>query len=129
MHSILRLILCIAVVSLAACASHKNSVKASHELAACKMKCQQSFNACNQVCFKNCRQCSTCSSAMTAKSYNQYKHQQCVQGGIIARNLNSYRDPLQCRKTTCECPADYRVCIQSCAGVIHKRLQVPPTCC
>jgi hypothetical protein len=42
--------------------------------------------------------------------------------------LNSYRDPLQCRKVTCNCHADYQVCIQSCSGVIHKQLRVASAC-
>ncbi len=128
MRSIVRVISCLVIMLLASCASHKTMVKSSQELASCKFSCQQRLDSCNKVCHNNCRECSATSCRAAAGSYDRYKHEQCIKGGIVARNLNSYRDPLQCRKITCECAADYQVCIQSCAGVIHKRLQVASTC-
>ena len=63
-----------------------------------------------------------------AREYSHYKNQQKIQGIGIVRQVNSYRDLLQCRKTTCECPTDYQTCIQTCTGKIPKRLQVAPSC-
>jgi len=133
MRSIAKVLLCLTIISmvLVGCV-HQRSIPRSSpqgELAACKISCQQQFNTCNKLCHNSCRQCSAYSSYTTAKHYNHYKSEQFIRGGIIARELNSYRDPLQCRKSTCECAADYRICTQSCAGIIYKRLQVAPTCC
>jgi len=128
MRVIACMILCF--IFLTACAPHRTAVSPSPQMhALCKINCQQRLNSCNQLCHDSCQQCEAFARQTTAKSYQQYKNEQYVSCGIIARELKSYRDPLQCRKTTCDCPADYRVCIQSCAGLIHKRLQVAPTCC
>ncbi|WP_133127460.1 acyltransferase [Legionella nagasakiensis] len=125
MYIMIRLIFCFVFILLASCTKQ---TPASGQ-AGCRISCEKQFNECKAVCTNNCRRCSTCTDLSAAKSYNQYKHEQCMQGGIIARELKSYRDPLQCRKTTCNCLADYRMCVQSCAGTIQKRLQVAPTCC
>ena len=129
MRAVIQIIAWLSIMMLASCVNHHTMVKTSGEFAACKIACQQRLSMCTQVCHNNCRACSVNSSCTSAKHYKKYINGQCVQGKGIARDLDSYRDPLQCRKTTCECPADYNVCIQSCAGVIQKRLQVAPICC
>ena len=93
------------------------------------MHCQERFKTCAKVCDKSCKTCSKEASCSAARHYNRMVHEQVVQGGMIARELNSYRDPLQCRKTTCNCQADYTVCKAACTGIIRKRLQVGPACC
>ena len=128
-QSIIRVILCFVIIALVGCTSHELSVKRADDKVMCKSACQQRFNTCSQVCHNNCRECGQHSAQSTAKNYRKYKHQQCIQGGIIARDLNSYRDPLQCRKITCDCLADYNVCTEACDGIIHKRLQIAPICC
>lgn len=128
MHPIIRFILCLAVMTLVACANQASLTPATNAKALCKNTCQQRFKTCSQVCHNTCRECNQASARRTSYTYDNYKHQQCVQGGIIARELNSFRDPLQCRKITCDCFADYNVCTQSCDGIIHKRLQVAPCC-
>jgi hypothetical protein len=105
---------------------HQNTVSA---IAACKMSCQSKLNVCQKTCDNSCLQCAAKANQMTRQSYNRYVNEQCVRGGYLTRQLQSYRDPLQCRKITCECVADYQVCAQACTGVIRKRLQVPLTCC
>ena len=120
--------LCFVLLGLVACASQQLVVKRINDRGLCKNVCQERLNSCNHECHNNCQECTQGSNCSTARDYNKYKHEQCVQGGIIARELNSYRDPLQCRKTTCDCYADYNVCIQSCNGLIHKRLQAAPVC-
>ena len=101
----------------------------SPELTSCIQTCKEKSVICEKNCQNDCEQCSHCSTQNATHGFLRYKHQQCVKGSKIARDLQSYRDPLKCRKTTCNCLADLNVCIQSCRGVIHKRLQVPPTCC
>lgn len=99
------------------------------EQSACTSMCAKRLASCDAACKNNSQCCAASLATTTAKNYTKYKHQQCVQGVMIARDLQSYRDPLQCRKMTCDCKADYRVCVQSCTGLVHKRLQVEPPCC
>ncbi len=97
--------------------------------ATCQKNCESRVVACNKTCRNNCQQCNAYAKEKTAKSYYRYQHERYVKGEMLALELNSFRDPLQCRKTTCNCRADYQVCMQACGGVIHKRLQVTPACC
>ncbi len=94
----------------------------------CKASCQQRLNVCNNACFNSCARCSARANSGAALRYNEYKQEQCLQGKEVVRELKSYRDPLQCRKTTCECSVDYRACAQSCSGKIPKRLEKSPAC-
>lgn len=125
MAVITRVIVSLILILLVSCAQHQTTP----DQIICEQECAKRFESCCALCVNNCKNCSMCTTQSAAKSYNKYKKRQCIQGEMMARELQSYRDPLQCRKTTCACHADYRVCMQSCAGVIHKRLQVPPTCC
>ena len=128
-QSIVRVIVCIGVMSLVACANQNMTVKQKNDLAGCTIACKQRLKNCSKRCHNNCRECATATTCGVVRHYHQYVNEKSVEGGIIARELNSYRDPLQCRKITCDCWADYSVCTQSCSGLIHKRLQVPPACC
>ena len=121
---LMQFIFVMAFILLPGCVSHKDK----HEAAQCKYTCQQKLNSCQKVCQNNTIHCITLANDHALKSYHSYKKQQCVQGKPVVRELQSYRDPLQCRKTTCDCNTDYRVCTQACTGLIHKRLQVAPTC-
>ncbi|WP_131775561.1 acyltransferase [Legionella impletisoli] len=120
-----RILVTAIILLLTACAKHPMT---PHQIA-CKAECAKRFEACCKVCKNSCKNCSQCTTQAAARSYAQFKHRQCVQGAMISRELQSFRDPLQCSKTTCECIGDYRICEQSCTGLIHKRLQVAPTCC
>lgn len=124
-HFFTRIILFIVVLLLTAC----TNPRLANDLALCKKKCQLQFNSCSLVCRNNCSQCGKAANCSATRHYNQYKREQLIQGRVIVRELNSYRDPLQCRKVTCNCLADSNVCTQSCGGIIHKRLQPVPACC
>lgn len=113
---------------MAACASRQAMVENAQTFSQCKQACQQQLEICSRVCHNSCSKCSKNACQGTRKRYNRYQHEQCVRGEFVMRELQSYRDPLQCRKNTCDCQADYRVCVQSCAGKIRKRLQVVPAC-
>lgn len=113
---------------LVSCATYQQTVSHMQAVKACQNNCAQRLQQCNQVCRNNCLNCSVIANATAAVHFNQYKHEQCVQGKIVALELQSFRDPLQCRKTTCACRADYDVCKQSCNGLIHKKLQVVNPC-
>jgi len=96
--------------------------------AACKLSCIERAKVCKKVCRNNARQCKIYSFHSAARGFKHYFNEQCIEGGIVARDLNSYRDPLQCRKTTCNCRGDFKICVQSCSGLIQKRLRVPLVC-
>lgn len=102
---------------------------AKFSMRACKLQCLNKFKACAKVCKNSCQKCKAFVRTGVRRHYNYFIHQQQVQGGLVARKLNSYRDPLQCLKSTCDCRAESNECTQACAGTILKRLQVPETCC
>lgn len=120
-------ILCLVLLS--ACAHRAEIIKSKHAIAQCVAVCKQRALACNLVCRNNCRVCKAYVACTAKKNYCKYVNEKKVEGGIVARELNSYKDPLKCRKTTCNCPADYQVCVQHCGGKIRKVLTVPPVCC
>lgn len=110
------------------CTAYHHPTESKAKVAACRASCKQRFNACQLTCRNSCGQCTAYAAQSSSESYLYYKHEQYVKGGIIARDLKSYRDPLQCRKATCSCVADYYVCSQSCGGVVRSQLQVAPVC-
>ena len=116
-------------IGLMACSKQPEGVSAKSSLQSCQAQCMKQNSACIKVCGNSCTQCAVQAHATADRHYAQFIHQQMVQGGLIARDLKSYRDPLQCLKTTCNCHADYYQCAQACTGTIHKRLQSPLTCC
>ena len=106
------------LLSLWGCALQKTSTQALNDRAYCKQTCLKRAESCARLCHANCHECSRSATTNAAMSYNKYKMEQLIQGGMMARDLNSYRDLLQCRK----------VCTQSCGGRIHKRLQTTKVC-
>lgn len=95
----------------------------------CQQKCRTHLNECVLQCRNNCPYCSNYAQSKAQKSYINYLHEEFVKGGYIIRDLQSYRDPLQCRKITCDCASDYNLCMQSCGSkIIYKVLQPAPIC-
>lgn len=117
-----------AVILLLLLTSCSSYVQHARALKACKWQCTVTKQRCNQSCKNNCQNCTALANAETAVHFNQYKRQQNIQGSIVALELQSFRDPLQCRKPTCDCTADFSVCLQSCQGKIRKRLKVVKPC-
>lgn len=128
MKFIARVVFTVSIILLTSCIHKLITPQAKDSYASCKASCEQRSRACNKVCRNNCQQCNAYSWQKAKNGYYNYRHEETVNGGFIARELKSYRDPLQCRKTTCDCRGDYQVCMQSCGGVIKKRLQVAPVC-
>ncbi len=96
---------------------------------ACHHRCQAQLRTCVRLCHLNRRDCSIDADKQAARRYQHYIHEQNVQGKPIILELKSFRDPLQCQKTSCECLPQARVCRQFCEGTIRKRLRVvPPPC-
>ena len=96
---------------------------------ACEKTCGQEQSMCLRRCKDSCKACQVRENKKMVHLYKTYIHEQCAQGKRVALQLQSFRDPLQCRKSSCDCPADYRVCMSSCTGQIYKSLQITPVCC
>lgn len=94
----------------------------------CRQACLDKMLICQKACRNNCNDCTAFNIATAKNAYYCYVHEQRIKGTRLTRTLNSYRNPLQCRKTTCSCPKDYQVCIQACGGQIFKQLKVPSNC-
>ena len=117
--------LILSLILISGCSAY---VQHERHIKACHSSCKTKMVKCEQMCHNNCPECTMLADTEAAVHFNQYQHQQCVQGSIAALELQSFRDPLQCRKPTCDCKADYQVCYQGCLGKIHKRLKVVPPC-
>ncbi len=94
----------------------------------CIYKCEQIYKACQKQCHNSCRKCQKEADKQAWKSYRSYYNKIKVEGTYRPRDWLSFRDPLQCRKVTCSCPADLNVCIQQCGGIIRKVLRATPYC-
>ena len=114
--------------TLSCASSHKDAEEAQTQRA-CERTCEQQKNVCTRACDDSCKQCEVRENKKMVRFYKNYIHEQHEQGKRVALQLQSFRDPLQCRKSSCDCPADYRVCMSACAGQIYKSLQVTPVCC
>lgn len=122
------LIGCVSLLS--ACSlSPKEDAKRAQALRACIQHCADESAMCFKRCSDSCEQCEHQVNQTMRKRYKGYVHEQCVQGERVTLQLQSFRDPLKCRKTSCDCPADYRVCVGECRGKIRKYLQITPFCC
>jgi hypothetical protein len=129
MGGIFRIIFCCIVFLLDGCTAQIAHVYHARERSACINSCMQQFKICQDICHNNCRECSQSNNFNAKRNYNIYVNETYVRGGTISRNLNSYSDPLKCKKITCDCRADLTICRQACNGQIKKRLQVAPLCC
>lgn len=128
MNSSLRVLCCLALLGLSGCITQQKIPIDNEALKQCKMVCTQHLDSCKQNCNNNCPMCSSYSNFTSAANYFKYVHEKHVEGGFIDRGLNSYRDPLQCRKVTCNCTSDFNTCIQGCTGVVQKQLRSVPYC-
>ena len=90
------------------------SLSEQREMRACKDTCQYNSQNCHKLCSDDARNCQANVMANTKASYARYVCQQKVQANDIALELQSFRDPLQCKKITCDCLADARLCAKAC---------------
>lgn len=116
----------IASILFIGCASLTEN-KEPHRL--CVANCDQVFQTCRSACDKSCFQCEKNAVHQAKARYARYKHERCLKGQTFIRRLQSFHDPLQCRKASCDCVADYQVCRQACDGKIKKQIEVEKVCC
>jgi hypothetical protein len=123
-----RLVICVACIIMLSCNSMTSSLQSKNTQNQCMQVCFKHLDFCKQHCDNNCRRCSRTATIEARNDYVKYLHEIKIRGGILTRGLNSYRDPLQCRKVTCNCASDFNTCKQGCTGIIHKKLQAIPYC-
>lgn len=128
MNSFLRLIFCTIILGLWGCQELQQNALKGQALEQCKMACIQHIEFCRQNCVNNCPNCSYISQRTAKENFAKYVHERKVEGKKVMRELNSYHDPLQCRKVTCDCLSDFAICKKGCTGVIPKKLQAVPYC-
>lgn len=85
----------------------------------CILRCEQRLDNCLKKCHDHCENCIRKSNLTTENSYDRYINEQKIQGAGVIRQLNSYRDPLKCRKLTCNCKLDYKLCSNLCYSPQH----------
>lgn len=128
MRPIKALILCLLGSVLSSCVVITQNKVYQEQVQQCERLCNSRYVLCSQTCVDNCRHCTRKACGNAAINLAHYLREQMIKGDFIVRQLNSYRDPLQCSKVTCDCVADWYTCKQSCGGVIHKRLQPVRLC-
>jgi hypothetical protein len=111
------------VLGLSACMSSVDLAAQRHERQVCEHRCDTRAQQCQTQCRDNRDSCAQQVQANTKKNYKAYRNGRCIEGKIPILELQSFRDPLQCLKKTCDCADDYRVCKRACSGIIDKRLQ------
>jgi len=127
--TILKIFLFTAILLICSCASTHEHDVAAQTVRSCTTLCKQQLLHCQTVCADNCKTCDFQSKKLTKQHYKRYIHERCIEGKTLIRRLQSYHDPLACRKMGCDCMADYRVCAEACHGSIHKQIQVEKACC
>jgi hypothetical protein len=95
---------------------------------ACIKQCYGELHYCKKICKDSCPNCCSSSKLHATESYGRYARQSKVQGFFPINLLQYYDDPLKCKKTSCNCQADYVLCKQHCAGIITKRLNNKKPC-
>ena len=95
----------------------------------CIKACKVQQQRCQRQCDDSCALCLKKQKLRALSRYNQYRHERCTTGKSIIRTLQSYYDPLQCKKSSCDCTTDFRVCAEACWGLVNKRLQIAEQCC
>ena len=128
MNFLLRLLCCLIFLNSTGCTVQQKILVKAQPQQQCLAMCVQKLASCKEICTNNCAICSSNTSLSAIKNYEKYVHEKRIEGGSVTRGLKSYRDPLQCRKVTCNCYADLSACEQNCTGITHKQLRAIPYC-
>lgn len=128
MKIFLQLIICLLLISTSSCSYYTQYVKKEQQLKSCHLTCLAQKDYCNKTCKNNCQECTGLAKLQASQRFKDYKKRLTVQKKVVALELQSFQDPLQCRKVTCSCQDDYRVCAQACKGKIYKNLKAKAVC-
>lgn len=107
---------------LTSCSNYSQYLNNERQLKICHLQCNAGLDKCKTSCRNNLQECEVLSSMQAGLRFKKYKMRQINQGIIVNEELQSFKDPLQCRKVTCSCLEDFRVCKQACRGKIYKYL-------
>lgn len=128
MRIYLRLILIFLFILVSSCGYYNQYVNKERQLKDCSLQCNAKINKCKKQCRNNIQECNALANMQAALRFKEYQKRQVIQGIIVNEELQSFKDPLQCRKVTCSCQEDFRVCKQSCRGKIYKYLKASADC-
>ncbi|MDP3560001.1 MAG: hypothetical protein Q8R79_06625 [Legionellaceae bacterium] len=95
----------------------QKSIDARNAWLTCTAGCQAHLQSCNTTCQNSCVHCQMKREHWVAERYNIYERTQLIRGKSIVLEKASFRDPLACRKSTCDCRIDYKNCHAACRGV------------
>lgn len=126
MNGLLKILGCIVLLGLCSCAKQQLLLFKSPTLKQCTLSCIQRYESCSERCKDSCAYCSAQSTYSSLNKEAKYTKQQRIQGLAVNRELNSYRDPLQCLKVSCSCVSDLNACTQACTGLTRKELIAKP---
>lgn len=128
MNNLSRIVVCLLLILTASCSYYSHYVENEQKYKACHLDCLAKKDHCNAICRNNCKECTGLADLQAAKRFKDYKHRRTVQKKLVDLELQSFKDPLQCRKVTCSCQDDFRVCAQACKGKIKKNLKAKAVC-
>jgi hypothetical protein len=115
------MLLCIGLISACSYMQNQQQLFAQRKISAAH--CDQRYQYCQKTCDDNLNLCRTKSDARAARHFARYQQQQNVKGQIVMEEVQAFREPLACRKMTCDCDQDKMMCQQAYRGSIYKRLQ------
>lgn len=94
----------------------------------CLLACQQQQLRCHKLCLTDCPHCCKYTKMQGTVFYRRYLRRSRIEGKPAFSSLQSFYDPLQCNKNSCDCVQDFLLCEQNCQGKIHKRLKTYKFC-
>ena len=81
----------------------------------CIMRCHSRHHECKRSCTNTAPKCHRKAYTKTKVAFERYVDQQEIAGKPVNRDFNSFNDPLQCKKITCDCADDYALCRRVCS--------------
>lgn len=111
------------LVFLVACAHKPSHLSADGHGYDCDAGCRAALTTCNQECQNSCQLCKKHTQRMTDRRYRIYVARQKAQGLPVIQMRDAYKDPLRCKKVTCDCASDYDICKQLCTGKVTPVLK------
>lgn len=127
------LIACFFILLLAGCAAkyekyYEFKVPASAEGEQCIETCNKTKQNCQNMCTNDTSLCQKNMMLQAKLEYGDYIKEKRTEGSQINRDLNSFYDPLQCSKISCDCDRDYRACYRMCGGKVKVKKRCIANC-
>ncbi|OGV25797.1 MAG: hypothetical protein A3F18_05655 [Legionellales bacterium RIFCSPHIGHO2_12_FULL_37_14] len=92
-------------------------------MCSCENKCRARYAACVPICRDNCSECQAKAIKLSDARDLNYTWRERVIGKILARERNSFRDPLACTKVSCDCQLDLKNCLKLCKHRLTIKLK------